>query len=112
MGHCGSVLANPDTDGDAPPQVPGQDVALKREDGGPGRSLPNELSIHLHLVQALRDLHHDTRAQAFGPLAQTNIPICHGFLRPTDVDKWPPILPWLPVGYTRCNALIPSLPGL
>lgn len=114
MGHCGSVWASPDIDTTL--QAQGLDVALKREDGGPGRSLSNELSIHVHLVQVLKSMDHDTRAQAFSPLAQTNIPICHGFLRPTDVDKWAHVLPYLPAGYTRCNALlserIPPMPEI
>lgn len=100
MGHCGSVWANPDT------TLRNDDAALKHEDGGPGRSLANEHAVHAHLLDALRALGKAGRDDALGRVAQINMPFCHGFLRAVDVDAWGSILPNLPVGYTRCNALV------
>ncbi|KAM4062221.1 zinc finger domain-containing protein [Hirsutella rhossiliensis] len=91
MGHCGSVWARPDA------TLRSDDVVLKREDGSPGRSLPNEHVVHLHLVKALRGLQPD--------LAPVNVPLCYGFLRASHVDVWASILPSLHPGYTPCNAL-------
>ncbi|PFH57825.1 hypothetical protein XA68_14532 [Ophiocordyceps unilateralis] len=77
-----------------------RDLAIKREDGGPGRSITYEHAIHLRILQALDDVQNSDMIQRW------NVPICHGFLRAQDADAWALILPRLPPGYTRCNALI------
>ncbi|KAM0284412.1 hypothetical protein ACHAQH_001988 [Verticillium albo-atrum] len=99
MGHCGSVWASKTI------------IALKREDGGPGRSLANGHAIHRLLLAAAADSP-STRICP-SSIHQVNVPLCHGFLAPED-PAWSAILPRLPAGYTSCNALlserIPPMP--
>lgn len=87
MGHCGSVWAKSSNN-----------IAVKREDGGPGRSLPNEYKIHCRILESLEDFTLDLNSQI-------NLPACYGFLGPQD-EAWTAILPELPPGYTSCNALL------
>ncbi|CRK41391.1 hypothetical protein BN1723_005111, partial [Verticillium longisporum] len=99
MGHCGSVWASKSS------------IALKREDGGPGRSLLNEHDIHRTLLRAAIGARQLSSSSIQSH--QINIPLCHGFLTADDA-AWSGILPQLPENYTSCNALlserIPPIP--
>lgn len=83
---CGSVWAL-ETSG----------TAIKREDGGPGRSLTNDYIMHL-LVQceAL------TYQQPSTPLS---VPQCHELIEAAD-PWWKTCLPQFPAGYSACRALV------
>ncbi|KPM45573.1 hypothetical protein AK830_g969 [Neonectria ditissima] len=84
-GCCGSVWAS---------SSPHATMALKREDGGPNRSLENELRMHQRVLKASQP----------SPSRDFSIPLCHGFIR--DSQDWDEILPRLPSGSTACNALV------
>ncbi|KAJ3529531.1 hypothetical protein NM208_g9715 [Fusarium decemcellulare] len=92
MGFCGSVWADMDSSN--------ADTAscMKREDGGPGRSLTNEYRIHKLVNQAVSL--YPQHATSF------SIPVCHGFLNKSDKTPWSEILPRLPPGSLACNALL------
>ncbi|KAH7376065.1 zinc finger protein-domain-containing protein [Plectosphaerella cucumerina] len=97
-GHCGSVWANPEDDAGS---------VVKREDGGPGRSLSNDYTIHRRLLESLRGF------DVSSIESQINIPSNPTFVRQDD-PFWDQVLANLPVGYTACNGLIseriPSMP--
>lgn len=48
MGHCRSVWASP--------EITANDIAIKREGGGPGRSLPKEPFMYLVILQGIDDM--------------------------------------------------------
>ncbi|KXH62904.1 hypothetical protein CNYM01_01972 [Colletotrichum nymphaeae SA-01] len=79
-GFCGSVWS-------------AGSLAIKREDGGPGRSIAHEYTMHRHIIQSLDSTRH------------LNVPHCEGFLK-HDATAWDQMLPRFPTGYTGCNALI------
>ncbi|OHE91341.1 hypothetical protein CORC01_13370, partial [Colletotrichum orchidophilum] len=70
---------------------------IKREDGGPGRSVANEHKMHRHIIQIL---HGDDNNRL-----RPNIPHCEGFLS-HNATAWDQMLPRFPKGYTGCNALV------
>jgi hypothetical protein len=88
-GFCGTVWALEDSQHMAP-------TAVKREDGGPGRSLANDYEMHLRVVRAIE------RYKISTPLS---IPQCYKLVEPTD-DWWQPRIPLFPTGYSACKALI------
>ncbi|KAI1279019.1 zinc finger protein-domain-containing protein [Xylaria sp. FL0933] len=92
-GFCGSVWA--DTGGGS--------VAIKREDGGPGRSLHNDSEIHQRLIAAYQ------RCRVPCLFA---IPTWHCYVPAADATK---IVHRFPSGYSSCNILlserIPPLPA-
>lgn len=68
-------------------------IALKREDGGPGRSIKNEVSVQSQVCQ-------------LSPiLTQTLVPQCLGLLDNQNA-RWDHILPLLPDTFEKCNAMI------
>ncbi|EGY14699.1 uncharacterized protein VDAG_05863 [Verticillium dahliae VdLs.17] len=69
MGHCGSVWASKSS------------IALKREDGGPGRSLVNEHDVHRTLLRAAIGARQLSSSSAQSH--QINIPLCPAFSPPT-----------------------------
>ena len=91
-GACGSVWA-----------AERHDIAMKREDGNPGRSLLNDYNMHRLVL--------DTASKV-------NISVCvprwPTFIKNDDQDWWDRNLTRLPTGYSSCNALcserIPPLP--
>ncbi|KXH58353.1 hypothetical protein CSAL01_06528 [Colletotrichum salicis] len=85
-GFCGSVWS-----------APTSTLAIKREDGGPGRSITNEYTMRRHIIQSL-DMDNTSRLRL-------NIPHCEGFLN-HNATAWDQMLPRFPAGYTGCNALI------
>lgn len=88
QGHCGSVWAGLSI-GSLP-------LAIKREDGGPGRSLRNEFDVQRSVVE-------QTKAKTVH--IQALIPQCLTYINPQD-DEWPSILASLPENYEPCNAMI------
>ncbi len=106
-GFCGSVWA--------PPTPEGKDsMALKREDGGPGRSLANDYYMHKRILACLNQLNHNA------PLSLTQqrvqVPQCFRFIEATDSAWWGENSIRFPEGYTACNTLqserIPPLPQI
>ena len=90
-GFCGSVW----TPGNAQNNDDEQ-VAIKREDGGPGRSVTNDYNMHLRVLQS---------ATQQPPLMPLSIPYCHNLVQ-TDDAWWLSNLHQFPSGYTACRALI------
>ncbi|KAI1350570.1 zinc finger protein-domain-containing protein [Xylaria sp. FL0043] len=92
-GFCGSVWAD----------AGGGSVAIKREDGGPGRSLHNDSEIHQRLIAAYQ------RCRVPCLFA---IPTWHCYVPAADATE---IVHRFPSGYTFCNILlterIPPLPA-
>lgn len=105
QGFCGTVWAAPCVSCvDDFPQH--EHTVIKRADGGPGRSLPNEFRIHQLIMQ--------TPTPTLGCMKfRVNIPNLLGFLEHTD-QLWLSILPRLPSTFSSCKALIseriPPLP--
>ncbi|KAI8623291.1 zinc finger protein-domain-containing protein [Xylariaceae sp. FL1651] len=85
IGFCGSVWKDP---------IAIVQVAVKREDGGPGRSLKNDS----HVCQQLKA--HQTARHSLWKFA---IPQCHGFV---PIDRASEIVRRFPSTYTPCNRLL------
>ncbi|KAK3939264.1 zinc finger protein-domain-containing protein [Diplogelasinospora grovesii] len=106
QGFCGTVWADLDENGDLDGH---HHLALKREDGGPGRSILHEHLVHKRLLETIQKTS-DVNLARF----RVNLPFCEGLLL-RDSPHWPRILPRLPPGFEPCNALvnekIPSMPG-
>lgn len=92
-GFCGSVWSKD-----------GSSVVIKREDGGPGRSLRHEYEIHQRVMQALKSIGHDSILTLSD--ISFNIPSCRGFLESAEENTWSQILPYLPPESSACNALL------
>ncbi|KAI0547638.1 zinc finger protein-domain-containing protein [Xylaria curta] len=92
-GFCGTVWSDVDNMPDS--------VAIKREDGGQGRSLENDSVIHQHLLKA----YGSKSAHLFA------IPLWYGYISTDDTKE---IIHRFPQGYKPCNILlserIPPLP--
>ncbi|KAH6644552.1 zinc finger protein-domain-containing protein [Boeremia exigua] len=84
-GFCGTVWALEDSD---------EAHAVKREDGGPGRSVTKDYNMHLRVVQIAAQYH-----------ISTSVPQCHQLVEPTDV-WWHSHLHQFPAGLSACRALI------
>ena len=86
-GFCGSVwIAEEDSTS-----------VVKREDGGPGRSITNDYNMHLKISQSIEQ-HLITM-----PLA---IPQCDQLIQSSDLSWWDLCLHRFPTGYEECRALI------
>ncbi|CAN9368866.1 unnamed protein product [Alternaria sp. RS040] len=70
---------------------------VKREDGGPGRSITNDYNMHLKISQSIEQHFAST------PLA---IPQCYQLIQPSDLSWWDLCLRRFPTGYEECRALI------
>ncbi|KAL6709599.1 hypothetical protein ACN47E_001534 [Coniothyrium glycines] len=90
-GFCGSVCSLEDSQNTAL-------TAVKREDGGPGRSVTNDYEMHLRSLQSLSQYQH----QISTPLS---IPQCYQLVESTDA-WWRTCLSQFPTGYSACRALI------
>ncbi|KAF9700698.1 hypothetical protein EKO04_002061 [Ascochyta lentis] len=86
-GFCGSVWTL---------EASQPNTAIKREDGGPNRSVTNDYNMHLQLLQS---------AAQHPPSLPLSIPHCHALIQPTD-PWWQTHLPRFPSGYSACRALI------
>ncbi|KAK9780528.1 putative DUF3669 domain-containing protein [Seiridium cardinale] len=95
FGFCGSVWSNSDHE-----VIDSTPTAIKRENGGPGRSLFNDFDIHTALILAYEDCAPQIRSSF-------RIPKCHGFV-PGSHSGWntTKVLGRFPSGYTSCNILI------
>ncbi|RAK96770.1 zinc finger protein [Aspergillus ibericus CBS 121593] len=103
-GFCGTVWALSEDDG----------LALKREDGGPDRSLANDYTMHqrvLHCFSKLSDLKRqniteslktDTRVKKS---PQVQVPKCYRYLTTEDA-WWNDNLPMFPAKYSPCNVIV------
>ena len=69
-GCCGSVWASDDSH------------AMKREDGGPGRSLLNDYNMHQKIMQTLLE------SQTATIQPRISLPICHQFVGSGDQEWW------------------------
>lgn len=94
QGFCGTVWA-PDGRGEF--NHDGIDVALKREDGAPGRCLKKEWH-HLQTIKAKSSEYTDL-------LAQISIPKPVQYWTPGEF-AWSDVLPRLPHAYESCNAML------
>jgi hypothetical protein len=84
-GFCGGVWsAEEDTD----------TRAIKREDGGSGRSITNNYKMHLRIIQIM------DQYPAYMPLA---IPQCHLLIQPCDYFWWDQHLPRFSAGFEECR---------
>ncbi|KAK8040190.1 hypothetical protein PG993_008601 [Apiospora rasikravindrae] len=105
QGFCGSVWSCPESPSTSTDPV--RAIAIKREDGGPGRSLSNDYSVHWQVLDVIKKCPKE--------LCEFTVPHCHTF-----VEKllWglpdQRLLSRFPEGYTACNALfterIPPMP--
>lgn len=90
-GFCGTVWA----------PTEGVSIALKREDGGPGRSLLNDFVMHQRVLKSLTQL---TELKSTNlPLVQ--VPHCHRYIEADDQEWWGKNLTRFPQGYSPCNIL-------
>ena len=88
QGFCGTVWAAPTGSGDT--------HAIKREDGGPGRSLHNDYKMHLTVLKSLS-----------GSLPRLLVPACHGYVSCHTQKWWDERLSKFPKEFqVPCNALI------
>ncbi|KAL7923827.1 zinc finger domain-containing protein [Trichoderma austrokoningii] len=103
QGFCGSVWGELEEDGRP---SSGRQIAMKREDGGPGRSITNEYRIHTRLLECLKSLDDSQILAIFGASGISfNIPESEAFIG-KDAPEWADILPRFPPGYTPCNAIV------
>ena len=87
QGFCGTVWAAPTGSGDT--------CAIKREDGGPGRSLHNDYEMHLRVLKSLS-----------GRLPNLLVPACHEYVSCRNQSWWNERLSRFPKDYQiPCNAL-------
>ncbi|KAL6793047.1 zinc finger domain-containing protein [Trichoderma sp. SZMC 28012] len=91
QGHCGTVWAVRCSDCNGH-----QHMAMKREDGAPGRSITLEYQMHQKILKAFLS----SRLTSFA------IPRSFGYLASQDSATWSGILPRLPENYTGCNAIV------
>ena len=88
QGFCGTVWAAPAGSGDP--------SAIKREDGGPGRSLHNDYEMHQRVLKSLS-----------GRLPRLLVPACHEYVSCHDHTWWDERLSKFPREFqVPCNALI------
>ena len=88
QGFCGTVWAMPAGSGDT--------SAIKREDGGPGRSLHNDYEVHVRVVKYLSS-----------SLPRLLVPACHEYGSCHNQKWWDERLSRFPKDFqVPCNALI------
>ncbi|PYI22751.1 hypothetical protein BO99DRAFT_259127 [Aspergillus violaceofuscus CBS 115571] len=95
-GFCGTVWTRSPTGS-----------AIKREDGGPSRSLANDFTMHNQAYEAFLSFSDAKRNMRNPPTQlQARIPQCHKYITPQDQSWWDTNLRWFPDGYTACNAIL------
>ncbi|KAI1880167.1 hypothetical protein JX265_001788 [Neoarthrinium moseri] len=94
-GFCGSVWSQPDHD-----KIDSASTAIKREDGGPGRSLHNDFTMHKIILQAYEECPDQIRDCFL-------IPKCYDFI-PATYSGWDAtnVIKRFPENYLPCNTLI------
>ncbi|KAF1978246.1 hypothetical protein BU23DRAFT_550300 [Bimuria novae-zelandiae CBS 107.79] len=85
-GFCGSVWALEDAS-----------TAIKREDGGPGRSVTNDYNMHILVLQSA--------SRHLSPSSPVRIQQCYALVQPADV-WWQDRLQQFPAGYSACRAIV------
>ena len=71
-------------------------VALKREDGGPGRSIENDFLMHKRSLEALQACQ-----------SRVTVTECHQYVHRDDLTRWAEQLPRFPKDFQqRCNVLV------
>ncbi|KAK8093438.1 hypothetical protein PG997_000123 [Apiospora hydei] len=107
QGFCGSVWSAPEDPSTS--TDPARAVAIKREDGGPGRSLVNDYSRHTDILDAVHKCPKDLRVFTV-PRFLAWLEKLAWNTRATDQR----LLRRFPAGYTPCDALfterIPPMP--
>ncbi|OJZ91584.1 hypothetical protein ASPFODRAFT_38690 [Aspergillus luchuensis CBS 106.47] len=94
-GFCGTVWALSE-DGQA----------IKREDGGPDRSLANDYAMHQRILQSFTRLTDIKRRSGIHQtFPQVWISPCRHFISPND-QWWTKNLPLFPSQYSPCNAIV------
>lgn len=76
--------------------------ALKREDGGPGRSLANDHFMHKHILTCLDQLNHNAPVSS---IQRVQVPHCFRFIEAANSAWWNENLSKFPEGYSPCNIL-------
>ena len=88
QGFCGTVWAAPTASGDT--------FAIKREDGGPGRSLQIDYEIHLKVLKSLS-----------GTYPKFLVPACHEYVSAHNQDWWDKKVSKFPKEFQiPCNTLV------
>ena len=88
QGFCGTVWAAPTESGDT--------FAIKREDGGPGRSLENDYNMHLQVLKSL--------SRSF---TKVYVPRCHDYVSAHNQTWWDErVLEFSEQYQIPCNALV------
>jgi hypothetical protein len=90
-GFCGSVWSLEDIHNKSD-----RKIAIKREDGGPGRSVTNDYNMQLQVLRS---------ALQHPPSMPLQIPHCHELILLSD-PWWKLNLHQFPPGYSACRALI------
>ena len=88
-GFCGSVWANKTMD----------KCAMKREDGGPGRSLRNDWELHNIISNSLKSVESQNRFNVI-------VPQPHAFISVENDEWWSGRASRFPLGFSHCNTLI------
>ena len=88
-GFCGSIWTLEDSQDDV--------RVIKREDGGPGRSVTNDYNKHCEVFES---------AIRYPPLVPLLIPQCHELIQANDDYWWQLRLHKFPSGYSTCRVLI------
>ncbi|KAL6695540.1 zinc finger domain-containing protein [Trichoderma pleuroticola] len=91
QGHCGTVWAVRCSNCNGH-----HHMAIKREDGAPGRSITLEYQMHQKILKAFLS----SQSTSFA------IPRSFGYLASQDSETWSGILSRLPENYTGCNAIV------
>lgn len=91
-GFCGSVWAV---------DREGQAIAMKREDGGPGRTVVQDSTMHIRIEGSLKKAQ-DTMSLA----TRVNIPKHHRLVTDDDERWWRARAARFPPGYQHCNTLL------
>lgn len=100
-GFCGTVWAD-DRNADNVQST----VALKRADGGPGRSISHEYQMHNRILIALNSSNFQTLMKVdAGTSFRVNVTLSFAFLQP-DSSKWHSLLARLPPNFTACEAIL------
>ena len=88
QGFCGTVWAA---------QIgSGETFAIKREDGGPGRSLRNDYDMHIQILESL-----------YGSISKFSVPYCYGYISSHNQEWWHQQLMKFPKDFqVACNALL------
>ncbi|KAF2430267.1 hypothetical protein EJ08DRAFT_670603 [Tothia fuscella] len=102
-GFCGSVWAVDRV---------GNSCAMKRGDGGPGRSVRKDYDFHLRALASLASIHqlspsdYEEHSSSSQPTPHIQIPHCHSLIPSEDKDWWNRRLQRFPKTHSPCDILI------